>query len=140
MKCPKCRRYIEDGSESHMVCGWNVSQREPEKLSYRPCEWLSDGRQCMYPGTMSTNTHEGGPWYCHHHFACDSAAFGSAVVEASRDYRHPTPEEIEAERMVEVRENLKARGLDRKPGESVPDWRKRTSLDIRVTKRFQDAA
>lgn len=24
MKCPKCKRYIEEGSEAHALCGWNV--------------------------------------------------------------------------------------------------------------------
>jgi hypothetical protein len=114
-----------------------------DSRGYRECEWKSDGRQCRYPATMSTNTHEGGPWYCCHHFGCDSAAFGAQVVDASRDYRHPTPEEIEAERMIEVRASLKAKGLDRQPNEDVRIWRARTSAWMRGKdgmKRFEDAA
>jgi hypothetical protein len=111
--------------------------------SYRACEWLSDGRNCRYPATMSTNTHEGGPWYCCLHFQCDSAAYGAQVVDASRSYVHPTPEEIEAERMVEIRANLKALGLERKPGEDARAWRARTMEWMRGRggfKRFEDAA
>lgn len=142
MKCPKCRHYIEDGSESHAVCGWNVQQRAPEKVSYRTCEWSSDSRQCRYPGSISPNTRDGGPWYCALHYACDSAAYGAEVVRASMDYRHPTIEELQAERTVAALESLKAKGLDRQPSESSKDWMKRTSLWMRGKgpKRMDEAA
>lgn len=31
MKCPKCRHYLEDGTESHVACGWGVAIPEPDK-------------------------------------------------------------------------------------------------------------
>lgn len=110
---------------------------------YKQCEWRADGVQCRYPGTISTNTKEGGPWYCGLHFQCDSAAYGASVVEASKDYQHPTAEQIEAEHMREVRASLDAQGLARLPGESALAWRKRTSEWMRgkaTAKRFDEAA
>lgn len=115
---------------------------ETTGLGYRQCEWISDNRRCLYPGSISTNTHEGGPWYCGLHFQCDSASFGATVVDASRDYRHPTPEEMEAEHLERAKASLKARGLDRRPDETVRQWVHRTARTIGEPKfkKFEDAA
>lgn len=143
--CPKCHVSIAADATS-CDCGW-VKARPPESpnarpLGYRQCEWTSDHQRCRYPGSMSSNTHEGGPWYCSLHFACESAAYGASIVEASRDYQHPTPAELDAAHRAEVSARLKARGLDRQPNETVKQWMKRTSEWMRGkgTKTFKDAA
>lgn len=47
--------------------------------------------RCHYPGTISSDTRGGGPWYCRHHaFGVDQSEGGRIVAE-SRTWRHGTP-------------------------------------------------
>lgn len=113
-----------------------VRRRDPEidkalgstaawPLGYQQCEWES-GERCKYPGSMSTNTHAGGPYYCRLHFGCESAQLGAIIVEASRDYHHPTPEDIARTHAEGVRARLGPLGLLRQPDETVIAYRART--------------
>jgi hypothetical protein len=40
MRCPKCSRYIKDGSESHGKCGWEVAgdQRQADDIECAQCQ------------------------------------------------------------------------------------------------------
>jgi hypothetical protein len=41
--------------------------------------------RCAYLGSMSHGQRGEGPWFCRHHFFCDSAAHGERILEASRE-------------------------------------------------------
>lgn len=128
MKCYECQGElnaagvcIECGAGSHKP----LEKKPGFPLGYQQCEWLSGQARCKYPGSISTNTREGGPYYCRLHFGCESGHFGSQIVEASRDYQHPTAEEVSAKHTLEAKERLKDKGLLRLPGESPEAFRAR---------------
>lgn len=57
------------------------------------CEYVADGLRCRYPGSQSSSTVGGGPWYCRWHFdalRAGDAAYGQIIVDESQDYRAPT--------------------------------------------------
>lgn len=125
--CPKC--HSEIGNSTRCGCGWRKqSMRErfmahekanPFPLGYQQCEWDSGGVRCKYPGSLTTNTHEGGPYYCRHHFGCDDPIFAADVVEASQDYRRETDAEVVARMNAEAKKNLAEKyGLVRGESES----------------------
>lgn len=76
-------------------------------LGYIQCEWTDGSSRCRYPGSLCSNTGPGGPWYCSPHFDCRDPLMGATIVQASMDYRHPTPEE----RRVEHHEKAEAYAL-----------------------------
>lgn len=141
MNCPGCKRELPDVATA-CRCGWVISGNKSRPRGYRQCEWKADGKCCLYPGSFSPNTHEGGPWYCALHDGCDSASYGASVVDASQDYHHPTEDEIMAAHNARAAASLKAQGLDRQPGETIAQWMKRTSEWMRGKgpKTFNDAA
>lgn len=127
MKCPMCHAELTVGAPCP-ECGW-AQEKKPKAavfpLGYQQCEWLANGERCRYPGSMSTNTGSGGPHYCREHFGCHDGAWGALVVEASRDYRRPTEDEIMAEHTARARANLAKWGLGRGPEESERAWMRR---------------
>jgi hypothetical protein len=148
MKCPECSKQLPDIAIA-CRCGWTkpgsnyVGASFP--LGYQQCEWESSGERCTYPGSISTNTKEGGPYYCRLHFGCRDGAYGAQIVEASRDYRHPTEAEILAEHTQRAHKSLKELGLERREGETVSAWIKRTAGYVKakqqgVAKPLENAA
>lgn len=113
MQCPKCSGEI--GNSTYCGCGWRKGEKkEPDPnfaLGYQRCEWVSDGLRCKYPASLTHSTHGSGPWYCRLHFECGSASYGASVVQASRDYRHPTREELDAEHQAQAEAKCEALGL-----------------------------
>lgn len=88
--CPECGVYGEK------------SEAPVNTLGYPQCEWESSGERCRYPGSMSSNI-GGGSWYCRLHYDCKSSSEGAQFVAASRDYRHPTRDELVREATEEAR-------------------------------------
>jgi hypothetical protein len=103
----------------------------PHPLGYQQCEWLSGDVRCRYPGSISTNTHEGGPYYCRLHFGCDDGHWGATVVEASKDYRHPTQAELNAAHLERALDYMTQKGLDRHPDESRQMWVRRVMVWVK---------
>lgn len=103
-----------------------LSSQARHPLGYQQCEWEAES-QCLYPGSLSTNLHEGGPYYCREHFACKDPVWGATVVEASKDYRHIVPGSAEylAQATRTAQEGLKASGMERRPGELFSIYRGR---------------
>jgi hypothetical protein len=127
--CPKC--HSELGNATYCGCGWRRrSMREQFRerevnhhpLGYQQCEWESNGERCKFPGSMSTNTHSGGPYFCRLHFACDDPAYGSQVVEGSRDFHRETTQEAIDRLTAEARKSLAERGLQKRKGESLSSY------------------
>lgn len=140
MNCPECKKNLPDVATA-CRCGWTKSSSpQSMTLGYQQCEWQAWGEQCRFPGSMTTNTHEGGPYFCRAHFACDDPAFGAQVVEQSRDYKHPTEQEINAAHVKRAKEALKLIGLDRRADESFEAWRKRMVVFIKQAKIVKRAA
>ena len=110
-------------------------------LGYQQCEWESAGERCRYPGSMSTNTHEGGPYFCREHFACKDPMWGATVVEASRDYRHVEPggPEYLAAATQKAKAALEGSGMARQPGESFDAYRKRCVRFVKESKLMRAA-
>ncbi len=126
MKCRTCQAELVKGVCPE--CGeYKKAQDKPAgfPLGYQQCEWLSGQDRCRYPGSISTNTHEGGPYYCRLHFGCESGHFGAQIVEASQDYRHPTEDELAAEHTRKARERLGPLGLLKAQEESPEAYRAR---------------
>ena len=89
-----------------------LSFRASNPAGYQQCDWDSAGRRCRYPGSISTNTGAGGPYFCRLHFGCADPIFGAQIVEASQDYQHPTEAERMAERQKEADAFCKKMGLE----------------------------
>ena len=116
-------------------------ENQAQPLGYQQCEWLAGTERCHYPGSMSTNTGSGGPYFCRLHFACSDPIYGADVVAASRDYKHPTEAESMAAHTQQAKANLEAYGLARGETEAFSAWRKRCMQWVRqrrgnVAKRF----
>lgn len=47
--------------------------------------------RCHYPGSVSHDTHGGGPWYCRHHFFCSEQSEGGRIVAQSRKWKPGDP-------------------------------------------------
>lgn len=47
------------------------------------CDWISNGAQCEFPGTMSDSILGGGRWLCPHHNRCDDQETGAEIVQRS---------------------------------------------------------
>jgi hypothetical protein len=110
-------------------------QSNPHPLGYQQCEWMAGEVRCRYPGSISTNTHEGGPYYCRLHFGCDDGSWGATVVEASKDYTHPTQAEINAEHVKRAKSFMAQHGLARHPDESLPMWTRRVMVWIKAKQK-----
>lgn len=126
-ECPKCGNEI--GRSAYCGCGWKRfakdkpdARAEAFPLGYQQCEWTHATDRCRYPGTLSTNTGQGGPYYCRLHFACIDPIFGAQVVDASFDYVHETVQERVDKATAEARANLERMGLGRMAGESERDY------------------
>jgi len=89
-----------------------------QSVGYSVCEWETDGHRCRYPGSMSTNMGGTGPWYCRLHYGCKDPIFGAQIIQASMDYKHPTPEEIDAEARRKSTEYCQKIGMTRRENES----------------------
>jgi hypothetical protein len=67
--CPDCGETLNIDAR-RCECGWKSSQTQQQ--TYDPRRHLcSDdyrGQRCSQPGTLSTSTMGGGPWFCHTHF------------------------------------------------------------------------
>ena len=86
------------------------------------CAWVSYGRRCRYPATWTAATGGAGArWYCSHHTADCSPEAAETYVEASQDYRTPSPAQIEAAHLRHVRDWLREHGPEalRSPGASA---------------------
>jgi hypothetical protein len=108
-----------------------AQQSSSTPLGYQQCEWMAGDERCRYPGTMSTNTHEGGPYYCRLHFGCDDGMWGATVVTASRDYVHPTPADINAAHAARANAYAAEQGLNRHPDESRQMWIRRVMVWVK---------
>jgi hypothetical protein len=118
MECPECGTEI--GNASACGCGWRkIEPKGPSRsglvdpeLGYIRCEWTANGERCRYPGSLTTNTRAGGPWYCGPHFRCKDPIAGLDILEASRDYVPETEEEIMEARRARALQWCKERGLN----------------------------
>jgi hypothetical protein len=123
--CPECDRPLHPAA-TDCRCGWKKpNYRVSAPNGYQQCEWIAANEQCRYPGSITTNTHEGGPYFCRLHFGCDDGHWGAQIVEASRDYKHLSLAELIQEQTERAKENLRAKGLARRPDETPGAWRKR---------------
>lgn len=91
--CPECGESLGQDARK-CACGWapkavGKAYAEPADLNRFRCEWEANGERCHNPGTSTTNTLGGGPWFCSPHFGCSSGALGQAIVEESRDVFFP---------------------------------------------------
>jgi len=105
-----------------------------QPLGYQQCEWVA-GEQCRYPGSISTNTHEGGPYFCRLHFGCDDGHWGATVVEASKDYLHPTDAELRAEHTKRANAYAAEQGLERHADESRQMWVRRVMVWVKARQK-----
>lgn len=150
-ECVKCGEELFDPWTCN-ACGWKArrskgaggrSASETFPLGYQQCEWISNRERCSYPGSLSLNTHEGGPYYCRLHFGCDDPVFGAQIVEASRDYVRPAESEALAAHNARARELMVAQGLAQRAGESAAAWRRRMIFWMKERTKFrtfEDAA
>lgn len=73
------------------MAGKRPQPTQQSSNGYIQCDWVSGGTRCRYPGSLSSNTGPGGPWYCRPHYDCKDAMLGASIVDASADYTHQVP-------------------------------------------------
>lgn len=86
-QCPDCSGFLKPNARK-CACGWSATPLRKlapvAGLDQHRCEWLSNGERCHWPGSCSTDTHGGGPWYCTAHNDCDDMEKGLRIVVESR--------------------------------------------------------
>lgn len=80
MRCPDCGDPLsQSGVCGSCGYGRNSKAKGPApNLNWWRCSNVERGQPCAKPGTVSHNTHGGGPWYCLAH------AFPSQYVKSPR--------------------------------------------------------
>ena len=95
------------------------------------------GRRCRFPGSLSTDTQGGGPWYCSWHFREQHSASAEEVVGISLE-EGPTFYDTAEVRRIAMK-NLEARreryGLLPEPGADGPRTREEGLAALR---RFKE--
>lgn len=139
--CPDCDKPLRQGATS-CGCGWVLRKVTQDRATYSQCEWTTDTLRCRYPGSMSTNLACTGPWYCRLHYGERNPVFAAQIVQASLDYRHPTPDELDAEARARAEAYCRSVGMLKRDGESVESYARRRKewLRERFTKVFKEAA
>ena len=76
--CPKCGDPIADRQDACSGCGWTKPGRKAAAAAFDPLHFLCShedrGERCAKPGTLSSSTLGGGPWFCAEHFPPFKAA------------------------------------------------------------------
>ena len=119
MICPSCSEKIGLYAKS-CKCGWKAPELSAgiksgeidPNFGYIRCDWDSPSGRCRYPGALSSGTSGRGPWFCSAHWDSPSRQIGAQIVEASLDYRHPTPEQVLAEHQARADKVCADLGLD----------------------------
>lgn len=115
-ECPEC------GAEHKLnvkECGcgyrWGAKANPPD-VHRGLCEWQADGMRCGNPGSCSTSTTGGGPWYCLDHSTCKDGLIGAEIVRRSHLHKP-----VHTNDAVAV-EWLAARGIKQSAGMSKAEF------------------
>jgi len=93
-----------------------------------------DNRGCRFPGSCSTNTLGGGPWFCFDHFREQNNAFADEVVSISREVGPLSYDAVEV-RKVFIANHAARFPVQREPGEDHPRGRDEVLAELR---RFRE--
>lgn len=117
--------YLSDGTK-------HAGGTAPDpQLGYIRCEWSAAGERCRFPGSISSSTRAGGPWFCSAHFRCRDPITGADIVEESRHYRQPSEQDKLAAQNKRAKAHLETIGLARLKGESDREHGERMRAWIR---------
>lgn len=52
----------------------------------KTCQWTFYGLRCRFPGSLSTSTIGGGPWFCKYHVRTEDLETGKDIAEKSQQW------------------------------------------------------
>ena len=83
----------------------------------RTCAYENAGQRCQYPGSTSTSTLGGGPYYCRVHINERGTPLAAQALQASRTYLEPRPPEDDLDGLTWLAENFPMQ-----PGETRQEY------------------